>query len=270
MLNRLNCAIISHKFAIMYFTSHDLMNKQTGEPDKYFRLMRNFRDVNNKVRHSTVLSIGFLPKELTRDDLGEIAECINNRYLHKPALFEPSNERVRYWLEEIWQRIIDGKKLDIDLYNPYSQHIVTNSLYHEDVREVGAEWLAFNVWKSLKLEETLRGCGFTEEQIKLTATQIISRAVYPVSELATSKIVKDNSAICELTGYPIDKVNKDALYRNALRLYQCKDELERKLSCRTTEIFNHQDSIILFDLTNSYFELRPDKVGLELFQCWKT
>lgn len=238
----------------MYFTSHDLMNKQTGELDKYYRLMRNFRDVNNKVRHSTVLSIGFLPKDLTRADLSEIAEFINNRYLHKPALFKPTNERVKYWLEEIWQKIIDGQKLDIDLFNPHNQHIVVNSLYHEDVREVGAEWLAFHVWKSLKLEETLRGCGFTEDQIKLSATQIISRAVHPASELATTKIIKDNSAICELTGYPIDKVNKDALYRNAIRLYKCKDELERKLSSRTNELFNHQESIILFDLTNSYFE----------------
>jgi hypothetical protein len=36
-------------------------------------------------------------------------------------------------------------------------------------------------------------------------TQVISRAVYPGSELATSKWIKDNSAICDITGYDIHK-----------------------------------------------------------------
>lgn len=241
-------------FCAMYFTSHDIDNIQTGEVDRYYRLMRNYRDVNNKVRHCTVLSIGFLPQNLTKEDLSEIATLINARYLYKPCLFEPSNERVRHWLAEIWKKIIDGKKLDIDLHDPNSQHIVVNGMNHEDVREVGAEWLAYNVWKELKLDELLRGCGLSEEQIKLAATQVISRAVHPASELATVRIIQDNSAICELTGYALEKINKDALYKSALRLFECKDELERQLSARTNELFNHEENIILFDLTNTYFE----------------
>jgi len=38
-------------------------------------------------------------------------------------------------------------------------------------------------------------------------------------ELATSKWIKENSAICELTGLSIEKMNKDRLYRGALKLY---------------------------------------------------
>ena len=34
----------------MYFTSHDLLNKQIGALAKFFRLMRNFRDMDIKVR----------------------------------------------------------------------------------------------------------------------------------------------------------------------------------------------------------------------------
>jgi hypothetical protein len=46
----------------------------------------------------------------------------------------------------------------------------------------------------------LAEAGFTEEQIQLAATQIVSRAVYPASELKTASWIKENSAIGELTG----------------------------------------------------------------------
>ena len=41
---------------------------------------------------------------------------------------------------------------------------------------------------------------------------MVSRAVYPASELATTRWIKENSAVCELTGYDIDKISKDKLY----------------------------------------------------------
>lgn len=76
-------------------------------------------------------------------------------------------------------------------------------------------------------------------------TQVISRAVYPGSELATSKWIKENSAICDITGYDINKINKDKLYQSALDLYQHKTIIENYLSTTTNELFDLQDRIIL-------------------------
>src|SRR4028119_2212630 len=39
-----------------------------------------------------------------------------------------------------------------------------------------------------------------------------------------------------------------------LSLYELKDELEKHLSKRTNELFDIEDKIILYDLTNTYFE----------------
>ncbi|MGH7239590.1 MAG: IS1634 family transposase, partial [Candidatus Saccharimonadales bacterium] len=94
------------------------------------------------------------------------------------------------------------------------------------------------------------------EQIQLAATQIISRTVYPASELRTNRWIKENSAICELTGYDVEKITKDKLYESALRLYAVKDALEKHLSKRTNDLFGLQDKIVLYDLTNTYFEGR--------------
>ena len=76
-------------------------------------------------------------------------------------------------------------------------------------------------------------------------TQVISRAVYPGSELATSKWIKENSAICDITGYDINKINKDKLYQSALDLYQHKTIIENYLSTTTNELFDLHDRIIL-------------------------
>jgi transposase len=50
------------------------------------------------------------------------------------------------------------------------------------------------------------------------------------------------------------KITKDKLYQSALDLYRVKDRLEAHLSKRTNELFDLQDKIILYDLTNTYFE----------------
>ena len=97
--------------------------------------------------------------------------------------------------------------------------------------------------------------GWSERDIELAATQVISRAVHPASELGTSRWIQENSAVCELTGYPVAAINKDCLYKCALSLYKIKDELEKHLSERTNT---------LFDLSNTYFE--GQKLGSSLAQ----
>src|SRR5665811_1239928 len=45
-------------------------------------------------------------------------------------------------------------------------------------------------------------------------------------------------------------------YKISNDLYSVKDELENYLSKRTNELFDLEDKIILYDLTNTYFEGR--------------
>ncbi len=92
---------------------------------------------------------------------------------------------------------------------------------HKEAREIGTDpitigWICANTWNQLKLTELFEGLGWNEERIQLAMTQVISRAVYPGSELATSKWIKDNSAVCGITGYDANKITKDKLYQSAL------------------------------------------------------
>jgi hypothetical protein len=82
----------------------------------------------------------------------------------------------------------------------------------------------------------------------------VSRADFPASELKTVSWVKENSAVCGLTGYDVGRVTKDKLYGISKQLYAEKEGLENHLSRCTNELFNLHDKLILYDLTNTYFE----------------
>nr|WP_027470434.1 hypothetical protein [Saccharicrinis fermentans] len=107
--------------------------------------------------------------------------------------------------------------------------------------------------------------GWSDHDINLAKTHLISRAVYPASELKTSKWIKENSSVCEITGTDIGKVTKDKLYRISNKLYEVKEALENHLSVRTNELFDIKDKIVLYDLTNTYFEGRKEHSSIAKF-----
>jgi hypothetical protein len=72
-------------------------------------------------------------------------------------------------------------------------------------------------------------------------------------------------SVCELTGYPIEKINKDQLYLISKKLYGEKSKLENYLSHQTNELFDIEDKIILYDLTDTYFEGRMENSRIAQF-----
>ncbi|HRQ51656.1 MAG TPA: IS1634 family transposase [Agriterribacter sp.] len=236
----------------MYFKFS--LRYNNGELDAYYRLVESYRNEAGRVCHRTILNVGFISKQYTPEQLNHVAMLLTDRYQRRQSLFTVDDEQVLAFAESLWQRIIADKRLDIEAYSPDSRQVDADKLRHSNVREIGSEWLCHHSFEELKIAEVLSAGGFSNDQVQLAATQIISRAVYPASELKTSRWIKENSAVCELTGYDIDKITKDKLYESALRLYQLKDLLEEHLSHKTSELFDISDKIVLYDLTNTYFE----------------
>ena len=176
--------------------------------------------------------------------------------------FSVSNDAVvNQYVGAYYARLVSEKRIDVaptkskvSKSGKDWQTIDVNSIKNKDARDVGAEWLCFQAIHQLGVGTFLSNQSWGVEQVQLALTHIISRAVYPASERKTSCWIKENSAICELTRYDIDKITKDKLYGISQELYQVKQELEQHLSLRTNELFDIEDKIILYDLTNTYFE----------------
>ena len=238
----------------MYFKSTIRKHPETGRLTGYYRLVESYRNADNRICHRTILNIGFM-EDAKPEQLNKIQKQLSEKYEHKQPLFEPEQDPVvKKYVEDLWQRIIACNKLDIVPVEKLARMIDADTLRHSGVREIGTEWMCHHTWNNLQLTELLLRHGFNEDEAKLAATQVISRASYPASELKTTSWIKENAAVCELTGYDIEKLTKDKLYQSALHLYEVKDALEKHLSARTNELFDLEDKIILYDLTNTYFE----------------
>jgi transposase len=238
----------------LYFKSTIRKHPDTGKLSGYYRLVESYRNADNRICHRTIVNVGFM-EDATPEQLSRIQKLLTDKQEHKESLFEQQEDPVvEKYVAGLWQRIVASKQLDIVSVEKLSRMVNADTLQHSNVREVGAEHICHQTWQKLQLTSLLLSAGFTQEQAALAATQVISRAVYPASELKTARWIEENSAVCELTGYDIEKLTKDKLYQSALHLYEVKDVLEKHLSKRTNDLFDLEDKIILYDLTNTYFE----------------
>ena len=255
-------------FAAMYFKVSMRTNPKTDRYSGYYRLVESYRNHQDKVCHRTILNAGYLD-ELSTDQLNLIQKILTAKVssCDKPLFDLPYTEdqTVLGYVEEFYNRMVAEKRIDVLLENqgkksPGSgkdiQSIDINSIRNKDVREIGAEWLCQQAINQLQIAPFLERQGWDQDEIKLAQSHIISRAVYPASELETTRWIKENSSVCEVTGYDIEKITKDRLYNITKKLYSEKEALEQHLSVRTNELFDIQDRIMLYDLTNTYFEGR--------------
>lgn len=232
----------------------------------YFRLSESYRDEHGIARQRMVLGLGRLPELPDFDHKILFLERLNELIKGRPTLFSCKEERVEQLAQHYYAQLKLKKKVDVaaDAADDI-ETVKLNTLKNKNIREIGAESLCFQALGQLKIDYYLKTRGWNDEQISLAATHIISRTVHPASELKTVSWIKENSAVCELTGYDPEKVTKDKLYEISKKLYQEKAGLENHLSRCTNDLFNLQDKIILYDLTNTYFEGRMNSSQLAKF-----
>ncbi len=230
--------------------------RATGEEEKTYRLVESYRYMD-RVRHEIILHLGKLEELETPEQKRDMAIRINTlmRQYHRKEvdLFKHEDPQVEILAQKFFKEILEKQR--VDTASGKSRLVIDeHSVKNKDVREVGTEWLCKQALDQLGLCSFLQHQGWEEEKIQLAYTHIISRCAYPASELRTSEWIRQNSSICEVTGYPISKVTKDKLYHITKELYNIKDALEKHLSYRTSELFDLEDEIILYDLTNTYYE----------------
>ncbi len=224
-------------------------NPETGVYSGYYCLVESYRNHLERICHRTILNVNYLDVlALEQPNLIQkilTAKTSNNNN----PLFElpfTNDATVIHYVNELYNRMIAEKRIDVLQENIAKkaaksgkdiQAIDINSIRNKDVKEIGSEWLCFQAMNQLQIDTFLERQGWSDADINLAQNHIISRAVYPASELETSKWIKENSSVCEITGYDINKITKYQLYRISRKLYSEKDALEQHLSVRTNELF---------------------------------
>jgi len=128
----------------------------------------------------------------------------------------------------------------------------------ENNRQFGGPWLALQLIEQLKLDEFLnKQLPKGKEHIQWSLTSmilVIARLLDPSSELYISEQWYPKTALPDLLGVPVDRVDDNRLYRALDELLPHKEALEIHLKNRMGELFDIEYDLLLYDVTSTFFE----------------
>ena len=253
----------------MNFTSQIRYNPKTGKDEKYYRLKESYRNASGNACTRILLNVGFI-QGLTPEDVANVSRGLTYKYKHQneQELWEDQlacyNETVRKKIDEYWTQMIENNAFDsiqhaIDASKKKAERrIDVDTLQHTDARDIGAEWLCLQALRQIKFDQFLRSLGWDEEKVKIAMAHLVTRTIYTPSELKAMRIMRDNSGICELLDLAIESVTTRKVYSVADWFLKEKVKLEKYLCQTTDDLFCPTNRIMLFDLTNFYFEGRKE------------
>lgn len=138
----------------------------------------------------------------------------------------------------------------------YAQYetVDVNSTQSSNVRTIGAEHIALTQLRELSFFHILDSLGFNPRQKEVAAAQICARLCHPASESESARWLRETSGLDELLGANFSKLSDNSLHQGADQLLAHKDALEEKLARASRDLFTLDEQLILYDLTNTYFE----------------
>ena len=185
-----------------------------------------WKDLANRIEQ---IATGQTPLFLPKADIEEIALLYAKRiisYHGKEEKKEPS----------------DYHTVDID------------TMDHNDVRSVGAEHVIYETMKKLGLPDFLISLGFNRPALDCALGVIAAKLIAPSSDRATHIWLQNASSMDDLLGADFKDLSQDRVYKAADMLLKNKKKIEDHLRVKESSLFDLTESIILYDLTNTFFE----------------
>jgi transposase len=254
----------------MFIKKIDKYSSKTGRSYFTYRLCESYR-IDGKVRHRNILNVGKL-ENVRKEDFKLLCDRIEQKVRGINMLFPNLPEQLEKEAEFIYRRILNDKLLDCTINQAPTirektieetdiQKVDINSIFHEDSRSFGGEWLSKQIFDDCGLSDFLSHQINNEVIEKHIAIEVISRMIHPSSELETSRWLKNESSLCELLS--LQKIpDHRKLYRAASTLYQHKDQVEDHLYQHFSSKYPDRMRLCLYDLTNFYFEGRKERSEL--------
>lgn len=214
------------------YLRHTTLTKN-GKTQTYWRLVRSVR-IGTRVRQETVASLGELDAE-GRAQAQALARTITGDA-------DPASTPDLFAVEP----------------RPASVPIQLDRVFVERGRRFGDVWLGWTLWRALKLDEWAESkLPNGREQVPwamMSAILVLARLCEPSSELHIAEDWFRRTALDDLLGVPVEKVNEDRLYRALDLLHPFKDDLQRHLKERLAGMFSVSYDLLLYDMTSTYFE----------------
>jgi transposase len=240
----------------MYIRRTTIKRRKDGGQYYTYRLVASER-IGKKVRQRTLINLGTdfsLPREQWPELASRIQEIIDGQC----EVFKTSQEIEEFAQNYAAQIIQSRHRNKAENDQPDYREVDIDSLEMLRPRSVSCEHVALEAFNSLKLGEHLKSLGFNGSQLAAATGTIIGRMCQPGSELATHNWLQNISGLGELIDYDFSKTNLYKMYTISDQLLKNKEIIEKHLYLQEKNLFGFQETITLYDLTNTYFEGRGE------------
>ena len=231
-------------------------NRRNGQKYHTYKLVESVRTERGP-RQRPILNLGkafSLPQEQWKEFANRIEAIISGQMNLFPVPDE-IERLARYYARKIIRR--HGQKAQEPSENikkPDYQTVDINSLESEQIRSVGGESVVLETIKELELDRKLESLDFNQPDIEATIGVIAARLLAPASERRTHQWLKSDTALDDLMETSFEPLSQDRVYKVSDKLLRNKDEIELHLQNHERHLFNLEEKVLLYDLTNTFFE----------------
>jgi transposase len=240
----------------MYIRRTTIKSRQTGQPYYTYRLVESIRE-GGRVRQRTLLNLG-RHFEVPREQWAALVQRMEHLVGGQPDLlpadldtqWEEAAQRYAAQLIRTRASVAEGRSAEAADY----QSVDVDSLELLRPRSVAVEHVALAAVRQVGLDRKLAALGFNGPQQAAAIGTLVARMVAPGSELATHYWLQHHSALGELIDYDFLGLDLMALYRISDQLLKHKGALEGFLYAQERTLFDFEEVITLYDLTNTFCE----------------
>lgn len=242
------------------------VKKQRSKDSKVFyqyTLAQSAR-VDGKVKQRAILYLGSDPLLKDKGNRTVVLDILKSKIFNQPDLFpvKPAKPLVDLALDYFEKYNIKYEQYDTPITSippapskAEFHNIDIRTLQVSDVKSFGAEHLCKQVLDKLQLEDCFAGLGMTKGQINKAMISIAARAIFCCSEHKTAQILALNSELIHCFGHN-KKITHKQLYAISDIVYKHKQDIDQFLYKRVTDMFDLNDKLVIFDISNTYFETR--------------
>lgn len=238
----------------MYIRQTKIKSRKDGKDYFTYRLVESVR-TRKGVRQNTLLNLGrHFP--YPRKRWSELSQRISDILNGQMSLFElplDIEKAAQYYAGMIIQARGRLEQMPSEGESDY-RNVDINTIELSTPRSVGVEHIAYQALRRLRIDKKLEELGFNSHQKSAAIGMIIGRMAEPASELATHWWLSQRSGLGELIDYDFGKMSLARSYRASDLLLRHKQQIESFVYNEQRSVFGFEETITLYDLTNTYFE----------------
>jgi hypothetical protein len=235
----------------MYIRRTKVKGGPRGEVYITHRLVESVR-TEKGVRQHTLLNLGKdfpVPPERWAELIQHVEQVLSGQ-----SALVPLPGDLEGLAQRLAAQLVQAQPVAASAQETDYRAVDLNSLELLRPRTVGVEHVALAAVHELELDTQLAALGLNAREVQAALGAIVARLAGTGSERAGHAYLTQASGLGELLGCDFGRMSLTRMYQVGARLLRHQAAIEAHLFERERHLFELEETITLFDLTNTYLE----------------